>query len=104
MLGRGAFLLYPRTEGLDEEFEDGKHYVSFERGNHEQLSELIRWYAEHDHEREQIRLLGFRHVKANLTYTHRCKELLSVVNETLALRSTRGETAPPPEVDRNGQV
>lgn len=75
-LGRGGFLLHPRVEGIESEFEDGKHLVLYERDNLHELDFLIRYYLDHPAEREAIRRAGFEHCKANYTYQHRCKELM----------------------------
>ncbi len=75
-LGRGGFLLHPKTEGLEEEFEDGKHLVLYERGNLNDLCDKIDYYLTHDEEREKIRKAGFEHVKNNYTYKHRVIELM----------------------------
>lgn len=78
-LGRGGFLIHPRVEGIEEEFEDGKHLVLFERGNTEELCKLIDYYLEHEEEREKIRKAGFNHVKKNYTYKKRVSMLLSMI-------------------------
>ena len=75
-LGRGGFLLHPYTKGIDEEFEDGKHLVLYERDNMDDLFAKIDYYLEHDEEREKIRRAGHEHVKNNYTYKHRCIELM----------------------------
>lgn len=75
-LGRGGFLLHPKVEGLETEFIDGVHYVSYERGNSDALIKKIEYYLEHEDEREKIRKAGFEHVKNNYTYRHRCIELM----------------------------
>ena len=85
ILGRGGFLLHPRTEGLEEEFEEGVHYVAYERGNYQQLFEMVNYYLKHDEEREAIRRAGFLHVNQNYTYTDRVKELIEIVSSRLSL-------------------
>lgn len=75
-LGRGGFLLHPHVEGIEEEFEDGKHLVLYKRGDMDDLYTKIDYYLSHDEEREKIRVAGFEHVKNNYTYKHRCIELM----------------------------
>lgn len=75
-LGRGGFLLHPRTEGLDQEFEDGKHLVLYDREDLADLHDKIDYYLTHDEEREKIRRAGFEFVKAHHTYKDRCRELM----------------------------
>lgn len=75
-LGRGGFLLHPKVEGLDDEFIDGVHYVSYDRDDMNGLIEKIDYYLKHDDEREKIRRAGFEYCKAHYTYKDRCKELM----------------------------
>lgn len=80
ILGRGGFLLFPETVGLDEEFTAGVHYVSYPRNDFKTLGELIKHYCTHDAERERIRNAGFERC-ARYTYTSRVKDLLQKVEE-----------------------
>jgi len=81
--GRGGFLLHPETVGLDEEFTDGEHYVSYKRGDFHQLKVLIDHYLEdHDH-RERIRDAGFHHTGRNYTYQDRVRILLQRIESRL---------------------
>lgn len=75
-LGRGGFLLHPKTEGIKDEFTDGVHLVLYERGDLQDLYDKIDYYLTHDEEREKIRRAGFEHVKKNYTYKKRCIELM----------------------------
>ena len=79
VIGRGGFLLHPKVEGLDEEFEPYKHYIPFERGNFDQIKEIVDYYISHDKEREKIRLAGFDFCKTNYKYQDRCLTLLQKV-------------------------
>lgn len=79
ILGRGGFLLHPKVNGLEKDFQYFKHFVPFEHGNFPQIKQIIDYYLEHDEEREKIRLLGHKFVKENYTYTKRCEELLKKV-------------------------
>jgi len=75
-LGRGGFLLHPKVEGIEEEFEDGNHLVLYERDNMEDLYSKIDYYLTHDEEREKIRKAGHELVKNKYTYTDRCRDLM----------------------------
>lgn len=79
--GRGGFLLHPKTEGLDEEFIDKKHYVAYERGNFLKLKHVVDYWISHDTERDSISLQGFNHCGSNYTYSHRVSRLLEVVEQ-----------------------
>jgi hypothetical protein len=58
----GTFLMYPRLKGESainlSLFEDGKHLVYYEVGNYKQNAEQIRYYLEHEGEREKIAFCG----------------------------------------------
>lgn len=78
-LGRGGFMIHPYIEGMEQDFEDGKHLVFYKFGDFDDLKAKIDYYLEHDDEREKIRLAGHEHVKANHTYNNRWGEILREV-------------------------
>lgn len=78
ILGRGGFLLHPRTVGLDAEFRDGEHYAGYDCGDWTGLRERIDYWLTHADEREHIRRTGFERM-ATLTYRDRCAELLQKI-------------------------
>lgn len=78
-VGRGCMLLHPWVEGLDEHFVDGKHMRMWEAGNWGELDGLIRYYLEHDDERQAIAAEGQRHVIETATYTVRMRELFDML-------------------------
>jgi len=79
-LGRGGFLIFPEIEGMND-FEKYKHYIPYKIGDFEGLKEKIDYFIFHDKERDDIRMAGFEHCRANHTYTIRCKELVERINE-----------------------
>ncbi len=79
-LGRGGFAIHPKIEGLDKEFEYGKHLVPYEFGDFDRLKARIDYYLEHEAEREQIRRTGQNFVKNHKTFTQRAKQILRVLD------------------------
>lgn len=79
-LGRGGFLIMPYIQGMEQEFEDGKHLVNYEYGDFKQLKYLIDYYLDNPKEREAIRRAGHEQVKNNYTYLHRWKVILDEIN------------------------
>lgn len=79
MLGRSCFLLYPRTPGLEADYQEGTHYVGFDHGDFEQLDSLIGYYLAHPEEREPIRRAGFVQTRDRHLYRHRVADLLRLV-------------------------
>jgi hypothetical protein len=78
-IGRGGFIIHPKIEGLDEEFEDKKHLVFYDYQDFDQLDSLINYYLKNDSERESIRIAGHELVKEKYTYTNRWKTILKEV-------------------------
>ena len=69
-IGRGAFTIYPRIEGIADIFEEGVNAVFYEFGNFEELDAKINYYLDHPKEREKIRKAGHEFVKSSQTYVH----------------------------------
>lgn len=74
-VGRGAFLLHPWVEGIDEHFKDGEHLRLWPLGDWSELGSLIEHYLAHDDERRRIAEEGRRHVRENHTYAVRMRQL-----------------------------
>lgn len=74
--GYGGFLLTPYVEGLEEEFENKKYLVWFK--DFEECTELIKYYLEHDKEREQIRRQGYEYTQKVHNWDSRIKEFIKV--------------------------
>ena len=84
-IGRGGFMIHPKIEGLEEEFEYGKHLIGYNYYDFEGLKKKIDYYLKHTDEREEIRLAGHNMVKEKCTYVVRCKEALAIINEEIKL-------------------
>jgi glycosyltransferase involved in cell wall biosynthesis len=81
----GALLLNEAAvPGLDELFEDGRHFVSYR--NCQELLENIDYYLEHEEERSAIAEAGRAEVISRHSYRHRAQELLRVVAEQAGAR------------------
>ncbi len=78
-LGRGAFAIHPKIDGLEKEFEYGEHFVPYDYGDFEGLKKKIDYYLAHDKERERIRKAGHEYVKAHKTFRQRCEQILRIV-------------------------
>lgn len=78
-IGRGGFLIMPFIQGLDEQFDDGKHLVFYEYNDFADLKNKIDFYLANERQREYIRAAGHAEVKQNHTYLLRWRRILSVV-------------------------
>ena len=58
--------------GMEDDFENHKHLVWFNRVD--DGVDLIRYYLDHDGERERIAWNGWRHACENFTFKHRMKD------------------------------
>ena len=79
--GRGGFFMHPFTEGLNSHFTPGVHYIPFERGDKDQMKEIIDYYVKNNEEREIIRMKGFTHCRSEHTYQHRAESLLTQIRQ-----------------------
>jgi hypothetical protein len=79
-LGRGGFIIYPRTEGITEELEK-YGLVVYEPQNIDDLIKKTDYYLADEHQKERIerRNTLFEHVKNNHTYTHRLRQILQIM-------------------------
>ncbi len=79
-LSIGSMLLTDKTKGTGQEimFKDGEDLVTYED---EEIEEKVKYYIEHDSEREKIAQRGNRISRNAHTYFHRTEELLDVVFE-----------------------
>lgn len=78
-LGRGGFLLFPKVDGLNRDYEDNVHLRLYEVGNFKGLKELIDHYLSASDERKQISDEGFGHTRKFHTYHHRMREMFAVL-------------------------
>ena len=79
-LGCNSFLLTSAKPIIEDFFEtkgDKKELITFK--NAEELIDLIKFYREHETERNQIAQRGYEKVINNHTYYHRIKELFFVL-------------------------
>lgn len=80
-LSTGSLLLtnkIPELKSVEERgLMAGKHFVAYE--SLEEAVRLIKYYCEHDKEREIIAKAGYRAFLAGHTYKHRIQEILKIV-------------------------
>jgi len=91
-IGRGAFTIYPRIEGVADLFQENVNAVFYEYGNFEELDEKINYYLEHDEEREAIRKAGHEFVKSSQTYSKRLQALLDTLDDEGAFGDPKSHT------------
>lgn len=85
-VGRAGFLIHPRVEGLEKQFEYYKHLIPYYVGEMEELKEIIDFYVSHDAERNAIRLAGQQHTLAHHTYEVRATQLIEKLKELKAIQ------------------
>lgn len=78
-LGRGGFAIHPKIEGLEKEFEYGRHFVPYDYGDFAGLKRKIDYYLAHPDERERIRLAGHDFVRARKTFRQRAEQIMAIV-------------------------
>lgn len=75
--GRGGFLIHPNVG--DSETMENRGVIPYAEQNFDALKSCIDYYLKNPLERENLRSIGHGWVKGNATYTHRAKEMLSVM-------------------------
>lgn len=77
ILGCGGFLMTNYQTELTEHFEIGVDLEAY--ASMEELADKCAYYLEHEEERKQIALNGYRKVSANHTYIHRIKKMIETI-------------------------
>jgi len=72
----GRLLMTDFVQGLDEFFKDKVHLVTY--FSLEDLIDKVKYYLEHEQEREEIAMRGMDEVHSKHTYLHRVREILKV--------------------------
>lgn len=80
-LGTQTFLLTNETYRLSEFFKIGKELQVYTDYN--DLSEKIKYYIEHEDERNKIAEAGFINAIENHSYDARCKQLIEIIKENI---------------------
>ena len=78
-LSTGSFLLTNWIPTLEYIFDDGKHLVTY--STLDEMVELVKYYLEHDDEREAIAKAGYEEFINNHTYRHRVEKILKTVSK-----------------------
>lgn len=75
--GVGGFLLNWHKEPIDDFYKDGKEIVNFK--NSEDLLKKVKYYLQHEKEREKIALAGWRRTVRDHTFVKRFKKMFEIV-------------------------
>ena len=77
--GRGAFIIYPRTQGLEEYEKNG--LITYEPQNAEDLIKKIDFFLDKSYECDRIERRNQLHeyVKHNHTYTQKLNQILTIM-------------------------
>lgn len=75
--GCGAFLLTQDTDNLRDYYQDGKEIVIFK--GYKDLIQKIRYYLEHDKEREAIASAGYNRTIKEHTYEKRFNDMFKIM-------------------------
>ena len=74
-MGAGGFLLSDYQPGLADEFENGREMVLFE--SREDLLEKTAYYLEHDTERREIALRGWKKIQRDYSYEVQLRKMFA---------------------------
>jgi len=84
LIGSGGFTLMNRMRqfsGIEHVAEDGIHYASYD-DTFDDLERKMRYYLQHDEERDRIAKAGHKHFSAHHTYAARFERILRDFNLT----------------------
>ena len=85
-VGRGGFLIMPRTPAYEDQLIDGLDLAWWEHGDYAALDALIDHYLAHDDLRAKIAAHGMETVKAGHTYRHRVDKIMALLMRNGAWR------------------
>ena len=78
-LGRGAALVHPYVEGIEDYFRADEHFAAYPVGDFEAMGARIDALLQDSDAREALRRRGSEHVRASQTYRDRLEALLAAV-------------------------
>ncbi len=78
-MGLGAFYITFPTSGMEEMFEPGVELVTFDTPD--DMIDKMRYYLDHDDEREAIAEAGRKKTLSQHTYQHRFERMFDVIDE-----------------------
>lgn len=85
----GALLLTERSgNGLNDLFQEGKHLVTYQKHNHEEAAEKIRYYLEHKSEALEIAAAGREEIMRSHRTEHRAAQMLECLT---TIKKRRGK-------------
>jgi len=76
-MGLGAFYFTFPTDGIEEMFVPGTELVTFD--SPDDMIDKIRYYLDHDDEREAVAAAGKKRVLAEHTYQHRFRRMFEIL-------------------------
>lgn len=76
---RGGFMIFPRIQGFELMYDEGREIVCYDYGNFDELKQRIDYLLVHDEVREPIRIAGHRRAKEYHSYTKRLSSLLQTL-------------------------
>jgi spore maturation protein CgeB len=79
VLGAGSFLLSETLSDLDL-VREGEHYGTLPMGDMEGLAHRVRYYLDHEEEREAIAVRGHDHIHRHHTYGRRIQQIIDTVD------------------------
>jgi hypothetical protein len=82
-IGRGGMCIHSYTEGIDDEYEVGKHFDVYTGGNYQELKSKIDYYLANDVLRESISAQGMEFTKANHTLLNRAEQVVNIISKEI---------------------
>jgi len=81
-IGRGGFCLHAYHEGIEKEYEIGKHFdVFYREKGFEEIANKINYWLKNNEKREQVANNGMIHTQKYHTLYNRVVELVKIINK-----------------------
>ena len=83
-LACGLLLITDRLKNnvLEEFYDEGVHYLGYEKGNYDEFVEKVKWVKENKEEAEEIRKKGYERVQ-EFTWDKHVERIVKAINENI---------------------
>ena len=79
-IGRGGFMIHPFVEGIDKEYKDGDHFITYKSGDFKDLYDKMEYFLKNDIQRQKIADEGMKYTMENHTLMNRAKQVMDIIS------------------------
>jgi|15BtaG_2_1085339.scaffolds.fasta_scaffold00237_22 hypothetical protein len=78
-IGRGAFIIHNKIEGIEDEYAKGLHFDTYENGNYDDLISKIELHLQDTEELKKQGVAGMEYTRRNHTLMNRAQQVISII-------------------------